>query len=148
MVKISGTFEYTIFADADLIDEIFTPIGIDKLSYRREIKDYCDHFSNFAEDNIITNLSDEIANIIQNNLGIITIYRHERVISIVKFRIKDEKSNRGKSGGFRVVGLVDKANDLFVVLSIYRHSEGKDNISEEMKNYYRKVCAAYYESIR
>ncbi|MBD5390743.1 hypothetical protein HDR67_01915 [bacterium] len=68
-------------------------------------------------------------------------------IAIVKFRIKDAKANCGKSGGWRVVALADEVNGFFYLLALYKHSKGKDDLTQQEKKKVREMIEEYAKSI-
>ena len=76
-------------------------------------------------------------------------YKCKRDIRIhyAKIRVPDEKRNRGKSGGYRVISLIDSDIQYCFVLHIYRHAHGEDNdISKNDKNSLEKLVEEYYNS--
>ena len=68
-------------------------------------------------------------------------------IQIIKFRIADWNTNSGKSGGWRIIGLVDILNSIFFLLSMYKHSSGKANISKSESNKVKNLCDEYSMNI-
>lgn len=68
-------------------------------------------------------------------------------IAILKFRMPGLDSKTSKRDGFRIVSLIDKENDMFYLLDIYSHSQGKDNLTDTEKNKVKKLCEEYAESL-
>jgi len=64
-------------------------------------------------------------------------------IAIIKYRMKDDTSNHGKSKGWRIIALIDEINGLFYLLEMYKHSKGKDNLTNDEKNKIKLFCDEY-----
>lgn len=64
-------------------------------------------------------------------------------IAVIKFRMKDDNSNFGKSKGWRVVAIIDNINGIFILLDFYKHSKGKDNLTENEKKIVKEMCDEY-----
>lgn len=70
-------------------------------------------------------------------------------ITYCKIRTEDKTRRRGKSGGYRVIALVDREDNLVFILHVYRHSHGEDdNISPADKNKLKKLIDEYNTSKR
>lgn len=133
------------------IEDIFKNfIHKNPFSLKSEYKFFRKYFQGISEEEIIGNLSLEIQSSIKgiNPKNYFYYCKKQHKIAIVKFRIKDVKSNSGKSGGWRVVALVDYTNNLFYLLSLYKHSCGKDNLTSQEKIGVKNLCEEYFESIR
>ena len=68
-------------------------------------------------------------------------------IAILKYRMQDISSNSGKSKGWRIVALVDEENNLFFLLDLYKHSNGKDDLTPDENKKVRLLCDEYADSI-
>lgn len=68
-------------------------------------------------------------------------------IAIMKYRMQDISSNSGKRKGWRVVALIDEKNDLFFLLDLYKHSNGKDDLTPDENKKVRLLCDEYADSI-
>lgn len=68
-------------------------------------------------------------------------------IAIIKFRMQDDKNNRGKSSGWRVIALIDDVNSIFYLLDLYKHSKGKDNLTIIENRMLKEMCDEYANSI-
>lgn len=64
-------------------------------------------------------------------------------VVIVKFRMGDKNENKGTSDGHRVVALVDEINKIFYLLYLYKHSEGKDDLTPSEKTELKQLCDEY-----
>lgn len=75
-------------------------------------------------------------------------YRCQNDIRIhyAKIRISDSDSNKGKTGGYRIISLIDDDIKYCFVLHIYKHAHGEDNdISKSDKNLLEKLVEEYYK---
>ncbi len=139
---------YNYLIDVETIEEFISKFdNKSPFSLKKEFKEYkkVNNFKNDSECVNLLALEIDSALVMSDNSNI--IYSCERyTIAIIKLRIKDESSNRGKSGGWRIIGLVDKIEKLFVLLSIYRHSSGKDDLSPYEKSQLRCFCDEYADS--
>lgn len=68
-------------------------------------------------------------------------------IAILKFRMAGLDSRTSKRDGYRIVSLIDRVNNIFYLLDIYSHSQGKDNLTDSEKNKVRKLCDEYAECL-
>ena len=68
-------------------------------------------------------------------------------IGILKCRMADDKHNKGKSYGWRVIALIDDINSIFILLSIYMHSKGKNDLTPIENKKVRELCDEYVEYI-
>ncbi len=100
-------------------------------------------------EDIKVELALEIQVTLKNTSKIIKLYeaKNNYKICIIKFRMADDKSNLGKSSGWRIIALMDDNNKIFYLLSIYKHSLGKDNITKDEKNKLKALCDDYSNNI-
>ena len=113
-----------------------------KNEYKNFTKKCCFSSIQKAEENLAKEIKVSI-----EKYGYDTIYKIDNSkVAIVKLRIRDESSNRGKSGGWRIIGLIDNFELLFILLSIYNHSSGKDDITPNEKKALREMCIEYSRS--
>lgn len=61
--------------------------------------------------------------------------------------MKDRNNNSGKSKGWRIIALVDDENNIFYLLDLYSHSQGKDNLSYNEEKKIRLLCDEYAENV-
>lgn len=64
-------------------------------------------------------------------------------LGILKFRSDDASQNKGKSSGYRIIGLIDEINSIFILFYIYKHSEGIDNINKKDLQKLKEICDKY-----
>ena len=115
-------------------------------SLKREMKDYYKNGCKNTKE-CLKNLTNEIHYSLLNSTSSSYIYWiASNSIGIVKLRIKDYSSNSGKSGGWRIIGLVDKIECIFILLSVYRNSDGKNDLTPIEKKMIKNLCNEYFNS--
>ncbi|MDR1697847.1 MAG: hypothetical protein LBR37_02910 [Erysipelotrichaceae bacterium] len=67
----------------------------------------------------------------------------DKHLKIYKIRIKNEKTNRGKSGGYRVWIMVDCTEELIIVYSVYNKSDERKYIKDSKR--YNEIFDKYEE---
>ena len=136
--------------EPDKLDNIFkdflhkSPFNLKK-SIRIMMKDY-----NFIdENNFYYNLTLELNSAYKEVKPKDYIYHNGKCykIAILKFRMQDASSNSGKSKGWRVISLVDEKNDLFFLLNLYKHSQGKDDLTPIENRKIRLFCDEYADNV-
>lgn len=133
--------KYSIIIDPDFIEN---EIRISPYNLRKDLKDISIEAYREIGSNILNELilgpgrpSNSICYRCKNNI----------CIYYSKIRIKDLERNKGKSGGYRIISLVDEEDLFCFVLHIYRHAHGEDNdISKNDKNKLERIVEEYYKS--
>lgn len=77
------------------------------------------------------------------------LYRSKNNFNIVilKYRMKDVNSNKGKSAGWRIIALVDEINQIFYLLDLYKHSNGKENLRDDEFSKLKLLCDEYAKEV-
>ncbi|MDY4788925.1 MAG: hypothetical protein SO253_06470 [Bacilli bacterium] len=122
------------------IDEIFKNFkNKNPFNLKSRLKIIKKKYKNIDDDSFYEKLILEINTCCKNGKSIV-IYSSpiNNKINIIKFRMKDSSIPFGKSYGWRLIALLDEVNDLFYLLDIYSHSEGKDNIDANEKKSIKK----------
>lgn len=132
---------YKIVIDADVIDEQFG--NYSPYNLKRDLK-------NISEKEI-TYIANEIGDEIYRGPerpAYAVIYKStvNRNINFSKIRCEDKKRNKGKSGGYRCIVLIDEINRLGYILHIYSHSNF-DDITTNEKNKLRVLIEEYVKSM-
>lgn len=134
----------------DQIEEIFSEFTHrNPFSYKKEYKDYKKNFRSMSDNEFEGLLSNELQAAYKNAKPGDYIYHNDKKfkVAILKFRKKDDISNSGKSGGWRLIALVDEINKVLYLLSIYKHSKGKNDLTPEENKKVRLLCDEYVNSI-
>lgn len=136
--------------DPQDIEDIFdTFVHKNPFSLKKEYKNFKKEYAALDDVMFLGLLSLEIQAAYKNAKQSNYIYhnKNQHKIAIIKFRIRDVKSHSGKSNGWRAIALVDEINNIFYLLSLYKHSNGKDNLTSQEKREVRDLCDEYSESI-
>lgn len=139
---------HNFVVDSDIIDEFFNAFNNkNPFTLKSEIKTFRKIYGKISDEEFNGLFANEISAAYKSVKPGDYIYHNSKRyrIAILKFRMKDGKSNAGKSAGWRIVSLVDEENDLFILLSIYKHSQGKDNLTDSEKNAVKALCDEYAE---
>ena len=136
--------------DPNKIEEIFSSFEHkNPFSLKSQYKEYRKYIGkNISDEEFINYLAIEIQVAYKNVKSGDYIYHNGNnyKVAILKFRANDIKSNKGKSGGWRVVALVDEINSFFYLLCLYKHSKGKDNLDNIEKQKVCQLCDEYVET--
>ena len=140
--------EIDFIVEPKIINEIFndfkhkSPFNLEKI-----IKDYIKQYKIQDETQFFVLLSQELKSAYKHISNRHYIYHSHSFYSVViiKYRMSDFTQNKGKSSGFRVVALVDEINKLFYLLDLYKHSDGKDNLTPDEKTKLKELCDEYTE---
>ncbi|MDD3382030.1 MAG: type II toxin-antitoxin system RelE/ParE family toxin [Bacilli bacterium] len=129
--------EFDIVWEPDQIDEIFFGYTNLKKDFKKIGLKNCIS----KQHKVINSIVYEISNGPRANINIV-LYEVKIKNTINKIRVKNENDNRGKSGGYRAICLVDMNNRISFLLHIYSKSE-KENINQnEYSNF--KICLEEY----
>lgn len=132
------------------IENIFNDFDCkNPFSFKKEYKEYRKNYSEKTDKEFEALLALELQSAYKNAKPSNYIYHNKKQhkISLIKLRIKDAKANSGKSGGWRVIALVDELNNIFYLLSLYKHSKGKDDLTPQENKKARELCDEYFDSI-
>ena len=143
MINIEEFEQLNIVVNPDIIIKSFPNLPF---PLKKNYKEYCKDFQRKKSDEIEKILALEIRNALNNHYDIIYVY--ERIIIISKTRMAKKNNNKGKSAGWRIIGLIDKENEMFILFDIYSHEQGKDNITKKEKEEIVKIAKAYYEKLK
>lgn len=115
--------KYSIYYDPDIITESFksTPFNL-----KKDLKPFSqDDIERFAEE-----IVNEICHGTERPPLITTPHWDKsRNYGWIKVRLEDKENNRGKSGGYRCIVLIDKVLNAVFVLHIYRHGRVKADLN-------------------
>ena len=105
---------------------------------------------NILEDYFYTHLVNELSAAFKITKAKDYIYHNGKYykIAIIKFRMQDEKANSGKSNWWRIVALIDGLNRIFYLLDLYKHSQGKDNLTAIEIKKLKELCDEYADSLK
>ena len=136
--------------DPDTINEIFhdflhkSPFNL-KNSIKAMMKEYNYKEKELFYGQLVLELQASYRNVKQSNY----IYHNGNYykIAILKYRMQDLNSNSGKSSGWRVIALIDELNGIYYLLDLYKHSKGKDNLTNKELTDVKAFCDEYAESL-
>jgi hypothetical protein len=132
--------------DSEMIDKFFENYNNkNPFHLKAELKELYKSSNIQSYKDFIAHLGDEIqAAYINSKKGDYIYHCNQNFrIAILKFRMKDISTNSGKSSGLRIVALIDEISNLCIVLSLYKHSKGNDNITKEEHERLKKLCNEY-----
>ncbi len=142
--------ELIFFIEPDKIEKNFPFISkMTPFSLKSDLKTMMknDHF--FDEKEFIIHLVNELNTVCKHIKTSDIIYHNNDnyKICILKFRMADYKNNKGKSCGWRIISLIDYDNSIFILLSIYMHAKGKNDLTPNENKKVRELCDEYANSI-
>ena len=130
---------YEIIVDPEVVHDVFK----DKLPFnlknelkkirrtygikREEIEEFLGDESRFLKKDLIT-------------------YYHDKYVAIAKLRYANKSINKGKSGGLRLIFMIDYVHKYIILLSVYSKSD-KDELSTEEQNKIKILAKKYKEDI-
>ena len=140
----------TVFiVNPDKIDEIFKDfIHKSPFSLKKSIKTMMKYYK-LDDNDFYCQLSLELSSSYKDVKPKNYIYHNGKYfkIAILKYRMMDYQSNSGKSKGWRIVALVDELNNYFYLLDLYKHSQGKDDLTPDENKKVRQLCDEYADNI-
>ena len=142
MIIIEEYDQLYILVDPKKIIESFPDLPF---PLKNDYKEFKKDFHRISDDEIKEILALEIKNALKEHYT--NLFTYNNVLVIIKTRIANKNNNKGKSGGWRIIGLLDKKNELFVLFDIYEHSGGKDNISKDEKDKLVEITKEYSMSL-
>lgn len=133
---------FKVVCDSEHIDATFGPFSPFRL--KNDIKD--------IEDKEVNNIAKCVGEELNNGPGRKTFAKmyvstKNCKIYYAKIRTEDSDRNKGKSGGYRCIVLVNEIDTIGYILHIYRHKD-KDTISSKEKNKLRKLTDEYASSLK
>ena len=132
---------YKVSCDADAIDAAFVD---SPFNLKRDTKGFQEEEINRIEKDV----ADELAYGPHGETYVERYYsKISRLITYSKVRVEDKKRDRGKSGGYRCVVLVDNKNQIGYILHIYRHGHGEDNIHRKEEKVIGKIVDEYASAV-
>ncbi len=143
MINISNKINFQVFYDPDHISEQL-------LNSPFNLKKDCKDIDEKELIRIAQNVQAEIeANRKSKTYSILYQCNENYKIACCKIRTEDNYRKKGKSNGYRVITLVDREDNIAIILHIYRHAHGEDeNISKIAMNKLKKLIDEYNISKR
>lgn len=140
----------SFIVDPDILDKIFIAFeNKSPFNLKKSIKNIMNEYSINDVKEFYVYLSLELNVAYSNAKQSNYIYHNKKYfkIAIIKLRMKDRNNNSGKSKGWRIIALVDDENNIFYLLDLYSHSQGKDNLSYNEEKKIRLLCDEYAENV-
>ena len=132
--------------DADIIEKIFSTFNSKSpFNLKKSIKSMLKEYNNLDYSDFYVRLALDLEKAYKTIKNSNYLYRSKNNFNIVilKYRMKDVNSNKGKSAGWRIIALVDEINQIFYLLDLYKHSNGKENLSNDEISKLKLLCDEY-----
>lgn len=131
-----------VVVDPEIITNSFSNLPF---PLRKNYKEYCKSFKGKKKEDANVTLALEIRNALKTKYT--KLYSIGNIVIIVKTRISKNDSNKGKSSGWRIIGLLDHTNKMFILFNVYSHAQGIDNITKEEKEELIKIAKEYHKEL-
>lgn len=136
--------------DTDKIEEIFSTFNSKSpFNLKKSIKSMLKEYNNLDYSDFYVRLALYLENAYKTIKKSNYLYRSKNNFNIVilKYRMKDINSNKGKSAGWRIIALVDEINQIFYLLDLYKHSNGKENLRDDEFSKLKLLCDEYAKEV-